>query len=470
MLSMKRKNSTPIRRGLIWNSVSNVSRYGLTFVGTMVLARLLSPADFGLIGIISVFIAVAEVLTDSGLGGAIIKKIGATETDFRTLTTYNIAASVILYLLYYALAPCVSDWYGELRLTNMIRIYSVVILIHSFAIAPKVLMTKQLRFKALSLINLASGVLGLAAGVLLAVLGYGVYSLIGQYIVHSLAYSALTMAVSRYRIRLGFSRASFVEQFEFGMNSTAANILNSISGNILGNFISKTSGIILNGYYTQSNRLLHAPQNFILNLIDSTLFPVLSQIGDRKAFSERIRKINGKTRLIIVILFGAGFTCCKELIYVLLGEKWMEAEWTFRILFVAAAFICLGNVERNVLKCLGYTRTILICEVLFFLSILVSLLAGWLTGGYETILYGYLASCILKCFILHWMSGRHIGPGLAGQFRMIFEVLLPFALLAALLLHFEPSGIYILDGLLKISAYGALSLLYIWINRQVTRK
>ena len=323
---MSAPNKNPIKKGLIWNSISNFSRYGLMLISTMVLARLLTPEDYGLIGIISVFIAVAEIITSAGLGGAVIKKINTSDIDFSTLTTYNLGVSISIYLIFYFIAPFIADIYSKPIIESLIRIYSLVIPIHAFSIAPQVSLTKELKFKTLSIIHLLGGISGLCTAIILAKNNFGVYSLIGQYLTQATIVSVLLLYTSKYKVKFGFSKACFKEQFSFGFNTTLASILKSFSENIIGNIIAKTSSITQTGYYTQSNRLVHVPQNFFFNLIDHTFFPVLSQIEDRAQFTQRTRKLNERTNLILIFLFGIAIICCKELIYFLLGEKWMDAE------------------------------------------------------------------------------------------------------------------------------------------------
>ena len=464
---MSTEENNPIRRGLIWNSISNIGKYGLMFVGTMILARLLSPEDYGLIGIISVFIAIAEVLISAGLGGAVIKKQDAKDIDFSTLTTYNLGVSLCIYVVFYFLAPWIAGFYSKPIIEPLIRIYSFVILIHAFAIAPQVSLTKQLRFKALSIINLVSGILGLACAIVMANYGYGVYSLIGQYIIQSLAVSILLFVVSKYKIRIAFSKASFKEQFSFGMNTTLATILKSLSENLIGNVIAKCSSIVQTGYYTQSNRLCHIPQSFFFNLIDHTFFPVLSQINDKNHFIMRITKLNERTNLILIFLFGGAITCCKELVYVLLGEKWMEAEWNLSILLYAGTFICLSNVGRNVLKCMGYTKQILIVEIYMFILTMISLLIGFLIKDYKVILYSYLISCIIKTIYIDFVVGKYIELQLKYQIISMLKMMIPVAILIISIGNLNISPVFILNGLLKGTLYFCFSALCIWIMKAI---
>lgn len=221
-------NGLSTRSRFLWGTLSAISRQGINFVATIVLSRLLLPSDYGIIGMMAIVISVSEIIIDAGLGGAIVKKKTVKSIDLATLTTYNIVVSLLLYVA----APLLADLYNVEALIFLLRIYALTIVIESFSIVPKVLVLKNLMLKQYALTNLISGVLGLVVAIILAFCGLGVYSLIYQYIISAMIYGVLIYKFSGYRISIGFSCCSFKELFIFGVNTTSANILRSISENI----------------------------------------------------------------------------------------------------------------------------------------------------------------------------------------------------------------------------------------------
>lgn len=419
----QRETSKNIRKGILWNSINGFARYGIIFIGITFLARLLTPTDYGIVGIMAVFISVADVLVDSGLGGAIIRKKDATTIDYSTLTVYNLCASILLYTIFYTLAPYISTFYNKPILTDLLRLYSIVILIHSITIAPKVFLTKSLKFKSLSLINLIAGISGLTVAILLAYYGYGVYSLIWQYITSSFATSVLIFIVSHYKIKLEFSCTSFKEQFSFGLNTTLANTLKAISDNIYANVIAKTSSIIQTGYYAQSSKLSTVPVSFLFSLIDSTYFPILSQEDNIKIFTDRINKLNIKTISFIIMIFGFALPVCEELIQILLGSQWIDAKMTLEILIISGMFMSISNVGRNILKCLGMTSLILKTECLLFaLSIILLLITSF--GGYYYIVCSFMVVSVVKAVYINYIAYLQIGLNICGLFRLALMTIL----------------------------------------------
>lgn len=454
-----------IRYGLLWNSITNISRYGLSFFAVAVLARLLTPEDYGLIGIIGIFISVAEILVDAGLSGAVIKKNEVKDIDFDTLTVYNLIVSFLLYLVYYVSASFIADFYDKPILTNLIRLYSIVILIHALVIAPRTKLIKELRFKELSIINLVGGILGLSVAVIMAYLKYGVYSLIWQYIITAIVTSMLIYYRTRYKICLRFSYNSFKEQFSFGINTTLATSLKTFNENIYSNIIAKCTSITQTGYYTQAYKLMKVPNSFFFNLIDSTFFPILSQENNRVIFNEKIRKLNIKISVIIVLLFGLALSISKELIYILLGNKWLEVEWSLNILLLVGLFLIISSVGRNILKCLGMTKVIFMCEIKMFVLSAILLLLSF-SFGYKFIVLSFLYYSILKAFYFNYIAGKQVDYSLKRQLSdySILFIVAGIAYGACILL---PSLNVYMSILFKIAIYCFLSFIQLFLLRKI---
>lgn len=431
-----------IQKGLFWNSFASITKYGLSFIAIMVLARMLTPDDYGLIGIISIFISLAEVVIDAGLSGALVKKQNVKDIDYSTLTFYNLGVSVLLYMVYFMMASWIAKFYDRSILTDLIRLYSIVILIHAFVIAPRTILIKQLRFKLLSMINLLSGVVGLSVAIILAYCGYGVYSLIWQYIVTAVISSVLIYKYSYYRIKWGFSVSSFKEQFSFGINTTLATSLKTFQENIYSNIVAKYSSITQAGYYTQADKLTKVLIGFFFNMIDTTFFPILSQEKNHNQFCDRVKSVNLKMGVAIILAFGLAYSVSEELILILLGEKWVEVKWTLKMLLLIGLCISASNLNRNVLKSLGITFSILKSE--FYIFILGALLLLFTVSyGYEWIVLGYLLCSIVRFFYFAYLSGKQIGYTLKEQLLDYLPVLTVVVISQFLICDIQVSNVVI---------------------------
>lgn len=444
-----------VRKGVLWNSLNSIARYGLVFLGTIILARMLTPDDYGLLGVLTVFITVAEVLIDAGLGGAVIKKRNATESDYSTLMVYNLFVSVIIYATFYFAAPTIGDFYGKPVLVKILRLYSIVILIFAVTIVPKVQLIKQLRFKALSIISLIAGVSGLSVAIFLASKGYGVISLVWQYIINAFVTSVLLWIVSKYKMKFKFSYLSFKEQFAFGINTTLANSLKAVSDNIYANIIGKISTMTQTGFYAQSSRLSAVPTSFLFNLIDSTFFPIFSQETNSNTFVKNIEELNRKIIYTILILFCCSIPICKELIEILLGNQWIEAEQTLEILLISCMFVSIANIGRNILKCLGRTYIILKAEInIFLLSIVLLTVSSFL--GYYYIVYSFLTVAIIRAVYVNHIAYKHIGISAMTLFRPVLKILpwIISGIFLAFTISFCENVNLFLSVVLKLILYG----------------
>lgn len=403
-----------LKRGLLWNSFASLSNYGLQFLAIIVLARLLGPEEYGLIGIMGIFIYVAEIIIDSGMGGAVVKKIDAKAEDYSTLAVFNIASSVGLYIIYFVLAPLLGDLYDKPQLSFYLRIYAIDLLINAFTLVPRITLQKQLRFEAYSLMIVASNMVGLTVAVVMAYMGCGVMSLIMQYLSLSVIKGIIAVWATRYKLSLKFSKTSFREQFTFGINTTVANICKTFSENLYTNVIARYASIVQAGYYNQALKVSNVPNRFIDSLLNNAIFPIFSQIGDHEEFSRKIEKIN--VMGACVAFAGIGLLICfsREIISLLLGEKWLPIGWSLRMLLWATSFIVVANIGRNLLKCTGKTFKILKNEVAVSV-ISVTLLFCAIPFGYEAIVYCFLLTSIIKTVLFTYIADKEIGVNFAKQ-------------------------------------------------------
>ena len=421
-----------LKKGVVWSSIGSLMQYGLQFSGVMALARLLTPTDYGLIGILGIFIVIAEILMDSGLGGALVRKQNVQEIDYSTLTIYNLFVSIFIYLIYFFISPLLSNIYNEPILTPLLRIYAIIIIVHAFAIVPRVIMMKTYRFKEMTIILLVPSFIALICSIICAWKGCGVYSFVVQYIVEGVLSTLILIYLTHYHIRLKFSKASFLEQFSFGFNTTLANVLKNINDNIYTNVIAKTASIPQAGYYTQSWKLSSLPTKIIDSIINKSIFPVMSQQFGNKNFENQLSNLNQKAEIVIVVLFSMFIPVSRELIIILLGEKWLAAEWTLKILLLTAIFYTLSNINRNTLKCMAYTKLILKVEtVLFILSVLCLFISSFI--GYKMIVFCCLCIALIKCLVNCIVADKQTNVG----FMLHMKHLLPYCLLAYIAIIFS---------------------------------
>lgn len=460
-----------LKRGLFWNSFASLSNYGLQFLAIIVLARLLGPEEYGLIGIMGIFIYVAEIIIDSGMGGAVTKKINAAAVDYSTLAVFNITSSLILYAVYFSIAPLLSDIYGKPQLTFYLRIYALDLLINAFTLVPRITLQKQLRFKAYSLMIVVSNVVGLSVAVMMAYMGWGVMCLIMQYLSLSVVKGLIAVGITQYKLSLKFSKESFKEQFTFGINTTIANICKTFSENLYTNVIAQYTSIVQAGYYNQALKVSNVPNRFINSLLNSTIFPIFSQIGDHEEFSRKIEKINVTGSYFAFVGIGVLICFAEEIIQVLLGEKWLPTEWSMKMLLWTTAFIVIANIWRNLLKCAGKTFKILKNEVVVSL-ISVTLMFCAIPFGYEAIVYCFLFTSIVKTLLFTYIANKEIGMNFIRQI-MVYLFAAVNVWVAVWACSFVDMGTWVMQIPLKLILYTVICnplLIMLMRNYRKTKK
>lgn len=414
-----------IKSGILWNVVSSVARYGIQFAGIMILARMLSPSEYGSIAVLAIFISIADVVVDSGLTGAIVKKQNATQIDYSTLFVFNLVVSIVIYGAYFVAAPFVEQFYGIENLALMMRVYGLYILFFALSVVPRAKLTKHFHFRFLSLTTTAAGGVGLLVAIVCAWNGLGAFSLVYQNLAFALC-SFLCVAIkTKMGVKFQFSIESFKEQFLFGINTTIANVLKTTTENIYSNIIGKQSSIRQAGFYSQSFRLMSVPVGFFYTMIDNTYFPVMSQVRDESVFSQKIAELNKKTLGIVVVVFVVLLSFHKEIVYVLLGNKWLGIEHTLMMLSFSGLCITWGNVGRNVIKSLGKTFLILKYEVAIFLANLL-VLAVFYRYGYEYLVKCFFAVSLIKSICINWIACRLIRVNVFESVRSSLKSVLFF--------------------------------------------
>lgn len=349
--------------GIFWNALLAIGRQGLNFLATIILARLLVPEDYGLMGMMAVIISVSESIIDAGLGGALIKKRTISPIDYSTLSLYNLCVSFLLYLVIFISAPFISQFYRTPILSYLLRLYALIVVIESFSIVPKTILIRNLQFKKYSVATLLSGIAGLVSAIIIAIKGMGVYSLIWQYIISSSVLTILLYCLTKYKFNLYFSSKSFKEMFSFGINTTIANILRGGTENFFINVVAKISSLATTGFFNQGYKLQSVITSISNTIVDGALFPILSKEDDNSIINHSLKisslSISIMSAFVSLLLINADLV-----VYVVLGEKWKDTIPYLRILLCWGLIQMCTSLNRNLLKSLAYTFSILKIEII----------------------------------------------------------------------------------------------------------
>lgn len=364
------------KRAIFWNIISQFGQSGITFLSTIILARILTPADFGLIGIVTIFIAFSQMMVDSEMGGALLRKEKVNLIDYYTLFLYNFIISIILYCILFICAPIISDIYSKPQLTLIIRIISITIIIHSFRVSQRIIILRSLQFKRLAIINIISGIISLVIAIILAKKGFRYMALVWQQVILAFTNVILMCLITNFIPSLKFSLSSFKYQFNFGIGLLGADTLQTIATNLTSNIIAKISNLTITGYYTQTSRITGFFQTSFNAILSQTIFPLMAKIKDIR----KIKYIYDRSLLFIIItlslitviiIFTAPF-----LIKILLGDKWIESTWMLRILAISILPMGIQILCKNIMKVIGNTKMVFKIELIRSILIISLLLCS----------------------------------------------------------------------------------------------
>lgn len=310
-------------KGLLWSSVERFSVQGVQFLVLLVIARILDPADFGLVGMLAIFLAIAQTLIDSGFSQALIRKQGRTETDNSTVFYFNIAISGLLYLFLFFIAPWVAEFYNEPQLCGLMRVLCLVVIINSFAVVQRALYTASLDFKTQAKASFVAAITSGSVGIFFAISGYGVWTLVWQQLLNAGVNTILLWLFSKWHPKLVYSRSSFKELFSFGSKLMASGLLDTIYNNMYTLIIGKVFNATSLGYYYQADRFTQLPSSNITGIIQRVTYPILCSIqDDDERLKTSFRRLLKLSAIVVFPLMSLLAGISTPLVSLILGEKW----------------------------------------------------------------------------------------------------------------------------------------------------
>lgn len=382
--------------GVGWNAIGRFSTQGVNFILQIILARLLSPSDYGIIAMMAIFLQVAAVFINSGFGKALIQKQDCKENDYSTVFYYNLAVSIGIYIILFAISPLVARFYDIPILTDVMRVASLVVIINALSIVQIIKLEKSIDFKSRSIVIFVSSLLSGIAGIIMAYYGFGVWALCGQSLLNSLLQLVLFYLNIRWWPSLVFSRESFHELFSFGSKILATSIINVIYSNLYTIVIGKRFNSRDLGFYSRADHFAIFPSSNLCSIISGVAFPTLSKIqddDDKLRFA--YRKIIRYSSFIIFPLMTGLAAVAAPFIRTLLGEKWAETIPYLQILCFALMWDHLSTLNLNLLFVKGKSNLVLKLEIIKKSIALIILFAsipfGIIVMCCGRVLYGMIA-------------------------------------------------------------------------------
>lgn len=416
-------------RGTFWSAVDSISSQGVTFLVGLVLARLLTPHEYGLIGYIMILVAVFNSIVDSGFSNALIRKKDAGQTDYSTAFFFNLAVSVVLMAAMYLLAVPFSRFFREPQLVPLVRVMSVIIIINALALVQRTRLVKNVDFKTQTKASLISSLTSAAVGLGMAFGGLGVWSLAGQQISRQLVNTVCLWILNRWKPSGEFSRSSFREMFGYGWKLLVSGLIDTVWKEIYQLVIGKCYSTSTLGQYTRGKQFSDIFSSNMTSIVQRVSYPVLSSVQDEKE-----RMCGGYRRIIritmlasFVLLFGLA-AVAESLVVVLIGPQWLEAAHYMQILCFAACLYPLHAINLNMLQVQGRSDLFLKLEIVKKIIAVGPLLLG-IFIDIDWMLWGSLVTSIIAYFLNARYSGALIGYSIKAQ---VMDILPSFGIAAVM--------------------------------------
>lgn len=407
MAGQSLKNKTV--KGVGWSAMDTAVQYAVSFVVSIILARLLLPDDYGLLGIIAIFTAICTALINGGFTSALIRKKNVTEDDYNTAFIVNLGLSIILYVIIFICSPLIANFFGREELVILTRVSSLGIIIGALALVQQARLTKRIDFKTQTKITIIASVLSGVIGMGMALMGCGVWSLVAQSLSSHGLRTLLLWVYNRWSPSLKFSVQSFKELFGYGWKVMVVSIIDTTWKELNQVVVGKFYNPATLGQYTRANQFSQLFSTNLNNVVQRVTFPVLSDIQDDKnRLVSAYRRIIKTTMFLTAISMFALGAISEPLLYCLIGAKWHEASTYLPLICVAGSLYPLHSINLNMLQVQGRSDLFLGLEIAKKTIAIGPLLMGafW---GILPMLWAGLAVGIISFFLNSYYSGKFLG-------------------------------------------------------------
>lgn len=403
--------------GVAWNFTEKILVKAVSFVISIILARLLAPSDYGLTGMLAVFLSVSSVFIEGGLAKALIQRQDCQDIDYSTAFVTNVSMSLVIYVVLFFAAPLIADFYDEPLLVSLTRAMALTIVLGSFNIVQRAKLMTNVDFKSLAQINVLSIIVTGAIGITMAYLGYGVWALVGQAIGSTLFLIFIFPFYSKWKPSLRFSKESFSRLFGFGSKLMITGVYSVIFNNIATICIGKAYKSQQLGYYTRASQFPDLISFTVNDVLGTVTFPVLSELQNDK---DRLVAVYRKSLLATALVIFPVMVLCALLAYplvlILLTEKWVPCVVLMQWLCLARIFTPLSALNMNILNAVG--RSDLFMKLDFSKAPLtIIILAITIPISVEAIVIGSFVDSFLCFFINAYLPGRMFGYGAWQQLK-----------------------------------------------------
>lgn len=440
---------------MIWTALQRYSTMLIQFISGIILARLLTPYDYGCIGMLTIFLFLAGSFIDGGFGSALIQKKQPTQEDYSTIFFWNLGMAVVLYAVLYFSAPAIARFYNIPLLCDVLRVMGGILFIYAFNIVQRNQLQKKLKFKVLSIVTITTSITSLAITIIMAYHGYGVWSLVAQHILTALIPALFFWFYIKWRPKLTFSRQSFRELFSFGFYMFLTNLLNQFGHQIQGLLIGRFYNASTMGFYSKANATERLASQSISQVMTQVTYPLYAEVqDDKERLSNIIKQLTMTLSYITFPLMFILLLCAKPLFVFLYSERWLESVPYFQVLCLAGLAYCLQSVNYQSISAIGKSKTLFVWTLVKRIMGIAFIVIGLLVAGMKGLLVGMVINTWFSYAVNIGMVSKYIGYKWWNQIKDIMPVMVVSIIAAIISYGFTllDLSLYV-DGIVKVVVY-----------------
>lgn len=447
--------------GMIWSAIQKYSTMVIGFISSIILARLLTPEDYGCIGMLAIFMSLAEVFIDAGFGSALIQKKTPTQADYSTVFYFNIGMSFVLYSLLFLFAPIIADFYHMPILCKILRVQGLILFIYAFNIIQRNLIRKNLLFKKLSTITIITSIIALIITVIMAYSGCGVWALVVQNFISALIPCVFFWITTNWHPTKEYSWISFKELFGFGFYMLLSHLFETISLKISGLLIGRWFNPATMGYYSKASTTADYATSSITGVMLQTTYPLYSAVqDDKERLGNMVKRISSTLAFLMVPLLFLLILIAKPIFILLYTDRWVTCVPYFQILCVAGLAICLQGVNYQAIAAIGKSKILLIWNIIKQTIGILLQIIGLVVGGIWGLLLGLVISALFSYLVNITLVSKYIGYKNIQQLKDLTPIF-TVSIIAFLVSYFISNHIgfdLFVDGIVKAVIFGIIYL------------
>ena len=441
---------------MVWTAFQKYATIGVQFISGIILARLLTPYDYGCIGMLSIFMLLADTFIYGGFGSALIQKKRPTQDDYSTVFWWNMVMALLMYIVLFFSAPTIAKFYDIPLLCSVLRVNGIVLFIHAFNLVQSNQLQKQLNFKAISIVSFTSSVFSLGITIWMAYSGFGVWALVSQNLIAAAIPSIIFWFYLKWRPSLLFSWKSFRELFGFGFYMLLSSLINTFGQQIQGLLIGKVYNPSTMGYYSKALSTESLASQSISSVMTQVTYPLYAEAQNNKQLlGNMIKRITMTISFITFPLLFLLILLAKPIFVLLYSERWLASVPYFQVLCFVGMITCMQSANLQAIAAIGKSKTMFVWTVIKRSVGIGVVVLGLFLYGMKGLLSGVVIQNTFAYFVNIGLVSKYIGYKWTQQIKDFMPVGIA-ALIAAMISY--GSGLILhqtmyLDAIIKLGSY-----------------